>query len=671
MRHFYYFLIAFLSVHASLASYDSTRFEPFIKKIMSGKNGQDILLRFADSLYNTSKLEQRQFLSDVNLKAKNAGNRIIEAHSSNLLALTYLDFGLYSEAYKQFNSAFKIYSEEKNKTGVFNTYSNMGNMYFFMGDIKRSLIYHLKSYQYFKANFDENKDAARGASSCINLGSVYGTMNNLPLAKIYFYKALDYYKRDKDKDSITLALIMNNIGDVHMTLKEYDTAKKFLDISCRLKLLYGNVEQKADAWNSMGVYYYNVGQQKKAEEYLLKTIPFFDTTHPESDLLKYYSNLADVYSKLGDYKKENLFLKLNYKTSQFLDSVGKVSEIEANEIKLQLRQQSVNDSIQNQAQIRIRDVKLQQKKRESIYGILALVAVSIVAFLFFNRYKLTRKQKIEIEEQKHFIEEKNKEIRDSITYAQNLQNALIPDEDELVKSGTEAFVIYLPKDIVAGDFYWIHNVEGYSLDVKGSERITNNPQLVLVAAADCTGHGVPGAMVSVVCINALNRAVNEFNLIEPNEILDKVNALVNETFSKNNKQVNDGMDISLLLIDKNRGEVKWSGANNQLISFYKGEMKITRADKQPIGKNENHKPFRLHTFPLEKGTVYYLVTDGFADQFGGEKNKKMGISRLKTLMTEHHDKQMKEQKVIFESAFKQWKNDTEQTDDVSLIGIRV
>ncbi|MCE3260505.1 MAG: tetratricopeptide repeat protein [Bacteroidetes bacterium] len=390
MKHLYFFIYIFFLSFSGFAQSDSLKLKALAITV-SEEVTHDNLVRISDSLSNVSKIVQREFLFAVNKNAKAKKNQLMEAHSANNLALVYLDFGMYSEAYNLFNQALFIYKKYKRDKGVFNIYSNMGSMYYYMGDIKRSLIYNLKSYQYVKEKFKGAEEASRGSSACINLGSVYGTMGNLALARSYFYKALDYYNRDPDKDSITKAMILNNIGDTYMYSGDNKNALKFFETSSALKLKYGPEEQKADAYNSLGVYWFNQKEYKKAESYLLKTFDHCDSSHPTSDLRKYTQNLSEVYNRLGDYKKENHFLKLTFKTKAFLDSAGKISEIEANEVRSQLRAVAVNDSIQNVAQIKVRDVKLKQKKRESVFGILALIAVSIIAFLFFNRYQLTRR----------------------------------------------------------------------------------------------------------------------------------------------------------------------------------------------------------------------------------------------------------------------------------------
>lgn len=656
-KWFYVYTLFFLISLNGFCQYDSIVMDKFITKYLMNENSSDLFARVSDSLFEISKSENKRYLIQVNHKGKLQKNKYVEAISMNGLGLCYLDLGSHSEAYTCFTKALVIFKELKSNGGIFNATSNIGILYSYMGQYKKALVYDLKALSIVKSSDKINSRYTKCTNICLNIGSMYGYMNNLPLAQSYFYKALAYYNQDAERDSITKAYIFNNISDTYLYSDDIINAEKFSDKAFDIKLKYGNNDDKADAYLHRGEILSMKGEYNSAKNMFLQALTYKDTLVPTVKLRMCYTQLSFVYDKLKDYKNESKFLKLKYRIKGYLDSASQASEINNIEIKNEFRQQTVNDSIQNIAQLKIRDVKIEQKKRESVYGIIALLIMSMLAFLFFKRYKLSQKQKLLIEEQKKIVDEKNHEITDSINYAKNLQDALIPDSSELLSFFSGAFVLYFPKDIVAGDFYWWH-------------RFPESGK-ILVAVADCTGHGVPGAMVSVVCINALNRAVNEFNLIEPNEILDKVNLLVNETFSKNNKQVNDGMDISLLLIDAVKKEVKWSGANNKLIYFINKEAVIVKPNKQPIGKNEKHTPFHLNALPYVKDAVFYLLTDGFSDQFGGEKNKKMGFSNFKELIEKNHEKPLTEQKVIFESAFKNWKGSREQTDDVSLIGIKL
>ncbi|MFN5182817.1 MAG: PP2C family protein-serine/threonine phosphatase [Bacteroidota bacterium] len=261
----------------------------------------------------------------------------------------------------------------------------------------------------------------------------------------------------------------------------------------------------------------------------------------------------------------------------------------------------------------------------------------------------------EISEQKQLIEEKQKEIVDSISYAKRLQEAILPPLEFISTNLPYSFILYKPKDIVAGDFYW-------------AEKVGDK---FFLAAADSTGHGVPGAMVSVVCSNALNRTIKEFKLTETGKILDKTRDLVLETFEKSSKEVKDGMDISLLCIDKEKNKIYWSGANNPLWFIENGTLKEIKPDKQPIGKTDNPRPFTTHELDYKENLTFYLFTDGLADQFGGPKGKKFKYKQLEEILVSINDKTMQEQSVIVNQKFEFWKGELEQVDDVCIIGLRM
>jgi serine phosphatase RsbU (regulator of sigma subunit) len=287
-----------------------------------------------------------------------------------------------------------------------------------------------------------------------------------------------------------------------------------------------------------------------------------------------------------------------------------------------------------------------------IFFLLAMVFTFFVGYYFIG---INKEYEGIIVLQKENLELKNKEITDSITYAKRIQTAILPPELILKTHLKDHFILYLPKDVVAGDFYWLEHVN----------------DIVLFAAADCTGHGVPGAMVSVVCHNALNRSVREEGITDPGKILDRTREIIVHEFGKSSEEVKDGMDISLCALNTKTLELKWAGANNPLWIISNGGMNEWKADKQPIGKHFNASPFTTHTISLKTGDVIYVTTDGFQDQFGGEKGKKFKASRLKELLLSIHTKSIHEQKNILSETFVNWKMKNEQVDDICLIGLRV
>ena len=357
--------------------------------------------------------------------------------------------------------------------------------------------------------------------------------------------------------------------------------------------------------------------------------------------------------------------------------------------------------------------ELQKQKLLRNSFVAGFTLMLLLAGVIFRNFKRKQKdnrlislQKLEVEKQKHVVEEKQQEILDSIEYALRIQTAILPPT-RLVKQYLEdSFILYKPKDIVAGDFYWMETVqlddvlisqyadEG-STHAKQSAHQPINNQIILFAACDCTGHGVPGAMVSVVCHNALNRAVREFGLTQPAAILDKTAEIVIENFSKSEEDIKDGMDISLCSYNTKTKELQWAGANNPLwivkrmdnekltsdndtheqnstLSIDNYQLLETKANKQPIGMNEDSKPFTNHTFTLNNGDVIYLFTDGFADQFGGETGeKKLTRKRFKEVLLSIQNLPMQEQCNALDNFIVDFRKEVEQIDDILVMGVRV
>ena len=252
-------------------------------------------------------------------------------------------------------------------------------------------------------------------------------------------------------------------------------------------------------------------------------------------------------------------------------------------------------------------------------------------------------------------ETKNKELLDSIQYAKRIQNAIMPSEKQLSQLIPNGFVFYQPKDIVAGDFYWLNQKEND----------------LYIASCDCTGHGVPGALVSVVCNAALNRSLKEFALQTPGEILDKTRELVVTEFEKSEDEVSDGMDIALIKLNGNR--LSFSGANNPLwVVRNNGDVvEDIKGCKQSIGLTNNPSPFVTHEVELNSGDCVYVFTDGYSDQFGGPKGKKFKTRAFKELLQSVCSEPMKHQKDIVENTLKDWKGNLEQVDDICVIGLKM
>ena len=445
----------------------------------------------------------------------------------------------------------------------------------------------------------------------------------------------------------------------------------------------------------------------EAEETYLFLIEGCMRMGPSADpqLHRTYKDLAELYFQIGDYAraKRTLQSSLNwirlhgkstaklsalriaYKTDSALGNYSEAlsayqhmtdlsNEIASKDILMQESKRAYKDEMRiekeaNKAEQLVKDAKIAKKEAEIkskelsqliLFGGLAL-ALLFGAFIF-NRFRVTSKQKGIIEEQKQKVdlaydqlEEKNTEILDSINYAKRIQSAILPSQNLIKQYLENSFVLYRPKDIVAGDFYWMEPTENS----------------VLFAAADCTGHGVPGALVSVVCNNGLNRSVREYGLTDPGEILDKTREIVIGEFEKSEEEVKDGMDVALCSL--NKGTLKYAGAHNPLWIVRNGSSEVheIKANKQPIGKFDNPLPYTTHDIQLDKGDTLYIFSDGYPDQFGGEKGKKYKSGNLKKFLLSIQAHPMEKQRELLIDEFESWRRGIEQIDDVCILGVRI
>jgi PAS domain S-box-containing protein len=260
----------------------------------------------------------------------------------------------------------------------------------------------------------------------------------------------------------------------------------------------------------------------------------------------------------------------------------------------------------------------------------------------------------ETKEKEEIIRKRNKDITDSINYAQRIQKAMLASDSLLNNNLAEYFILFKPKDIVSGDFYWA----------------TEKDNRFYLAVCDSTGHGVPGAFMSLLNISFLNEAINEEEIIHPNEIFNHVRKRLIENISFESGGAKDGMDGILVCIDKNKNEITYAAANSAPLMM-NGELKKLPSDKMPVGSGEKKEAFNQHTVSFKTDNTLYLYTDGFADQFGGIKGKKFKYKQLNELLLANHHKSMPDQKILLETAFEEWKGSLDQVDDVLIVGIKM
>jgi serine phosphatase RsbU (regulator of sigma subunit) len=519
-----------------------------------------------------------------------------------------------------------------------------------------------------------------------------------------YVKARSYYNR---ASALHLELenyrgysnVLNNLGLLSTDEGDDVTALGWYEKAMEYFLMVQNMEGVADTWRNKGAAYFNLGNFQKAQEACEKALAISEELEISESTLQACDCLREVFQTTGDFRKAFEFQKRYYDLRDQLKGDENVMELTTMQLEHQFGQQMLADSLlaaQRESQLRldqeILEKEKQQKQRETVLisiggGIIIFsMALLLVNIQRSNQRKkkdnlLIKKQKEEVERQKEvaehqreLVEEKNKEILDSINYARRLQDAILPPQKLVKEYLPNSFILYKPKDIVAGDFYWMETVD----------------DTIYFAAADCTGHGVPGAMVSVVCSNALTKAVMEDGLREPGEILDRTRDLVIKRFSKSEEGVRDGMDISWVALPSRPPTVgschgmtlRWAGANNPLWIIRKNvddmaqvdgvtELVEVKADKQPIGNYEDAKPFTTHQIALYPGDSLYIFSDGFHDQFGGEKGKKYKSANLKQFLLQICAKPHSEQRQLLIEEFDRWKGEIEQIDDVCIIGLAV
>ena len=562
---------------------------------------------------------------EILLGAKKRNDTSSIAHVSNNLGNIYFEQNLYNKALENYKEAY-IYAVAMNSEfGQCLLLGNIGSVYYKKEMYDSAMINYQKSYDIsVKIEDQEGVGISLG-----NFASVFFNKKKFQKALTYQEKALEIKKQLNDKHGESVSL--NEIGKIHHEMGNVNRGILFSKDALKIATLIGAKELERDAFEALYKMYDDKGNKPLAYSHFKKHIELRDS-------------LINEDSKIKDIRNE---LNFNYQKQHFADSLEQIKKDE-------IAQQNIEkEKIKANA----------QKKLTYVFSIAFFIMIVLSGFIY-KEYKakklsniIINKQKEEVEKAHNELTQKNKEITDSITYAKRIQEAILPSRYSLTENLKNGFVLYKPKDIVSGDFYWLEKHE----------------DSIFFAAADCTGHGVPGAMVSVMCSNALSKSLLEENIIEPSKILDRTRELVLQRFEKSDENVKDGMDISLCNIQysKDATNLQWAGANNPLWIVRNNKLIEFKGDKQPIGKVDNPMPFTNHTITLQKNDTIYIFTDGFPDQFGGPKGKKFMYKPFKELLLSIQDKNMEEQKGVLNQAFEDWKGNLEQVDDICVIGVRI
>ncbi|MES2397731.1 MAG: tetratricopeptide repeat protein [Bacteroidota bacterium] len=541
----------------------------------------------------------------------------------NNIGYIYRDQGDSPLALEYYQKSLKIQEEMGDKKGTAITLNNIGYIYDNQGDILIALEYYKKSLKIV-----EEMGYAQGiANSFKNIGGIYEKQGDITLALDYNHKSLKIREQIGDKKGVANSL--GNLGDLY--LKQ--------------------------------------GATTKAKQIEVRALQLARELGFPDQIQSIAASLTKVYTKEGDYK---LALEMRNLEVQMRDSILSEKNMKATvqqQAKFEYEKQQTIKDAEHQ-----KEIALQHKEKEkqqlltyvSVAGLLLVLA--FLAFVF-NRLQITGKQKNIIEQkeqetqhQKEIIEEKHKEITDSINYAERIQRSFLATKELLDENLKEYFVFFKPKDVVSGDFYWAGKLYNGNF---------------AFCCADSTGHGVPGAIMSILNISSLEKSIEKET--EPHHILYKTREIIIKRLKKDGSPEGgkDGMDCTLLSLNPEKTQLTYAAANNPVFIIRKNEngqaeLIEQKPDKMPVGKHDKgREPFTLNTYNLQKGDVIYTLTDGMPDQFGGDKGKKYMIKNLKQFFLNIANFPMEEQQAKVAQEFDRWKGELEQVDDVCVVGVRV
>lgn len=555
----------------------------------------------------------------------------------------------------------------------------LGDIYDVMGTFYRSSMKNTsKAIEYDKKGLIIREvigDRYGMARSLSNLGSIHYDMDSTKTALQYFIAGLDTMRklnsdtlrksrRIIDERRSTEADVENNIGSAYADMLLYDSAIEYYTEALKTYQILNSEEGRAFTDANIGNIYNMKGELDQGEKYLLEALAIANKINAKDIEALAYGYLAEGASKTSNYEKAYQYqLALtNLKDSMFNEASAK----QVNDMQVKY------DTEKKEKENQILALTVNRQKILTYAILLGLLLVAGLAFFMYRSYLVKQKANIALEEKNQIIEEKNKDILDSINYAQNIQNAILPADEHLKEMLGDHFVLFKPKDVVSGDFYWCYAVA----------------DKVIFAVADCTGHGVPGALMSMVGNSLLNEIVVEGKVTDAAKILDMLRTNLVRTLQKKGQQAitRDGMDIVLCVWNKKTQELQYAGANNPLHLIRKEQMTEEEPklkvqadgviellpDKQPIGFMEEKMdvPFTSITIKLLPGDTIYLTSDGYADQFGGGKDKKFTKKKFRDALAAFDAESMDTRKAMLDKAFEEWKGNNMQTDDVCVMGIK-
>ena len=589
--------------------------------------------------------------------AKKENNKNFMSKCMNNIANCYDVMGIYDKALSFYFQSLKIKEELNLKNKIYMTKLNLAIVY-----------YNLKEYKKSIAKIEEGlpdcikyKDEYRLAMAYNNLGNNYADLKDYEKSATYYKKSIDLAQKNEDFYQVANSTmgLANNL----YLFKNYTEAIKYSNSALKIAKENDFNEYIASSKNELGENYIALKKYDLAEKNILEALAIAKKNEIALEIKNSYEILSILYTTINRLDKALLYYQLfssvkdsliNDNKSQLLANLQENYEIEKKEAE--------NKLLQTENELSGKTIK--QQKIISYFIVGGLVFALLFAFFIFRGLKVQRKtnriiskQKDEVHHQKEMVEEKQKEILDSIHYAKRIQSAVITSDTYISEHVKDYFIYYQPKDIVSGDFYWALHA--------------NNK--FYLATADCTGHGVPGAFMSLLNISILNEVMTEKKITRVDLILNEARKDIAKALNpKGSEESKDGMDCILACFDFENLKLEYAAANNSFYIARNNELITCKADKMPVGKSpRDEEPFTLHTVDLQKGDTVYMLTDGLPDQFGGPKGKKYKYKQLEYLLIANNEKPLNTQQEILSHSLNEWKGNLEQVDDILLIAIKI
>jgi tetratricopeptide (TPR) repeat protein len=575
--------------------------------------------------------------------------------SYNNLGNVYKSLGKYVEAANYYLKSFKIKDQTGDKKGMATTCVNLGDLYFNQNRDTEALHYYLKSLRLREEIGDK-----RGIAACYNfIGALYERQGKYADALNYEFKAGSLSEKIGDKRLTLIAY--NNIGLIYEHQGQFPAALDYYFKALKIAEKIGHKRGMLESYNGIGNIYEKQGSYTNAISSYTKALSTAKEIEYKKGIEDTYEHLSSVHRMLQDYKKALVYYKqyreikdtlLNKESSLQIAEMQNQYETEKkeHEIKLLNKEKNIKD-----LELSKRLSELNKQRVISVASIGGVLLLLVLTLLLFNRYNLRQKANEElymaynkIEEKNRIFESLNTQITDSIYYARGIQNAVLPDESEIMKYLPDSFVLFEPKEIVSGAFYWFS---------------ATNEKLFIVAA-DCAVHGVPGALMSIIGNTLLNEIINERKIYEPDQILNFLNKnITGLLYEKNVVQAEDKrMSMSVCVIDKNNSKIQFAGANLPVYLLHNSKIQSIKSDHYSIGgmTGKEEKKFNIHYLEIEKGTILYLSSNGFNKQ----------LMEFEEMLLSIQQSDMQQQKKELMNRLSAWKENNKQMEDILVIGIK-